>query len=254
MTQAEYASISKDYKGTRVVENSHRIRTTMRQMRLVSVFLTDAKVHEKPAAKAPAVIDPPMSRQVRRECRAPERTVFDAMREQLQEGVKVTVAPQLFPTPYELVRRMVEMAEIKPGDHVLEPSAGTGRILEAIQAAGGIATAVEINYELVQGLRSRFDDVRHADFMEAHFNPFDAIVMNPPFAGAQDVDHIMHAFSMLKVGGRLVAICANGPRQSARLRGIVEDRGGSWEELPADAFKDSGTSVNTVLICVTRAD
>jgi protein-L-isoaspartate O-methyltransferase len=254
MTQAEYARISKDYKGTRVVENSHRIRTAMRQMRLVSVFLTDAKVHEKPAAMAPAVIDPPMPRQVRREYRAPERTVFDAMREQLQEGVKVTVAPQLFPTPYELVRRMVEMAEIKPGDHVLEPSAGTGRILEAIQAAGGIATAVEINYELVEGLRSRFDDVRHADFMETHFNAFDAIVMNPPFAGAQDVDHIMHAFSMLKVRGRLVAICANGPRQSARLRGIVEDRGGSWEELPADTFKESGTSVNTVLICVTRAD
>ncbi len=254
MLQAEYARINKDYKGTRVVENSHRIRTAMRQMRLVSVFLSDAKVHEKPAAKAPAVVDPPMQRQLRRAYKAPERTVFDDMREQLREGVKVAVAPQLFPTPYELVRRMVELAEIKPGDRVLEPSAGTGRILEAIQAAGGIGTAVEINEELVQGLRRRFEDVRHGDFMAAHFDPFDAIVMNPPFADAQDVDHIKHAFSMLKVGGRVVAICANGPRQEARLRGFVEDHGGSWEELPTDTFKASGTSVNTVLICMTRAD
>ena len=254
MTQAEYARICKDYKGTRVVENSHRIRTAMRQMRLVCVFLTDAKVHVKPAAKAAAVIDSPMPRQVRREYKAPERTVFDDMREQLQEGIKVTVAPQLFPTPYELVRRMIELADIKPGDRVLEPSAGTGRILEAIEAAGGVATAVEINEELVQVLRRRFDDVRHGDFMEAHFEPFDAIVMNPPFAGAQDIDHIMHAFSMLKVGGRLVAICANGPRQNERLRGVVDCRGGSWEALPADTFKESGTSVNTVLICMTRAE
>lgn len=253
MTQAEYARISKDYKGTRVVENSHRIRTAMRQMRLVSVFLTDAKVHEKPAAMAPAVVDPPMPRQGRREYKAPERTVFDDMRKRLQEGIKVAVAPQLFPTPYELVRRMVELADIKPGDRVLEPSAGTGRIVEAIEAAGGIPTAVEINHELVQVLRGRFADVRHGDFMAARFEPFDAIVMNPPFASAEDIDHIKHAFTMLKVGGRLVAICANGPRQQARLRGFVEDGGGSWEELPAETFKESGTSVNTVLISLTRA-
>jgi len=77
--------------------------------------------------------------------------------------------------------------------------------------------------------------------------------MNPPFANAQDIEHIQHAFSLLKVRGRLVAICANGPRQNDRLRPFVEELGGTWEVLPADTFKASGTSVNTVLLWLTRA-
>ena len=77
---------------------------------------------------------------------------------------------------------------------------------------------------------------------------FDRIVMNPPFANADDIKHIMHALKMLKPGGRLVAICANGPRQNDKLRPIVEARGGIWEELPSDTFIGAGTSVRTVLL------
>ena len=57
-----------------------------------------------------------------------------------------------------------------------------------------------------------------------------------------------NALKMLKPGGRLVAICANGPRQNDKLRPIVEARGGIWEELPSDTFISTGTSVRTVLL------
>ena len=63
-----------------------------------------------------------------------------------------------------------------------------------------------------------------------------------------DIAHITHALTMLKPGGRLVALCANGPRQSASLRPLVEARGGEWEDLPADTFKDEGTGVWVALI------
>jgi hypothetical protein len=72
--------------------------------------------------------------------------------------------------------------------------------------------------------------------------------MNPPFANADDIKHIMHALKMLKPGGRLVAICANGPRQNDKLRPLVEARGGIWEELPSDTFIGAGTGVRTVLL------
>ena len=49
-------------------------------------------------------------------------------------------------------------------------------------------------------------------------------------------------------GGRLVALCANGPRQSASLRPMVESSGGEWEDLPADTFKEEGTGVRVALI------
>ncbi|MBV0881613.1 hypothetical protein KTQ42_20235 [Noviherbaspirillum sp. L7-7A] len=36
----------------------------------------------------------------------------------------------------------------------------------------------------------------------------DRILMNPLFARQADIDHVLHAWSMLKEGGRLVAIMA----------------------------------------------
>jgi len=75
---------------------------------------------------------------------------------------------------------------------------------------------------------------------------FDVVVMNPPFDGCADIKHIQHARKMLKPGGRLVAICANGPRQRAALMDEAEH----WEDLPAGTFKAAGTGVNTALLVI----
>jgi phospholipid N-methyltransferase len=171
-------------------------------------------------------------------------------------GVQVVIAPQLFPTPPELADRMVALADIRLGQQILEPSAGTGRIIDAIRrnAHGYTITAVELNCNMAHRLRTVdcVDDTRQADFLECNgdLGTFDRIVMNPPFANADDIKHIMHALKMLKPGGRLVAICANGPRQNDKLRPLVEARGGIWEELPSDTFMSAGTSVRTVLLMV----
>ena len=47
---------------------------------------------------------------------------------------------------------------------------------------------------------------------------------------------------------RLVAICAGGPRQEKVLQPLSD----SWERLPADSFKESGTNVSTVLLTITN--
>jgi hypothetical protein len=70
--------------------------------------------------------------------------------------------------------------------------------------------------------------------------------MNPPFENGADIKHITHAISFLKPGGRLVAICANGPRQNEKLRPLAD----TWEPLPDGTFKESGTGVNTVLLTI----
>jgi hypothetical protein len=95
--------------------------------------------------------------------------------------------------------------------------------------------------------------VRCADFLQCSADAddlglFDAVLMNPPFAQGADIEHITHALTMLKPGGRLVALCANGPRQNANLRPLVEACGGAWEDLPADTFKEEGTGVRVALI------
>ena len=258
MTQAEYAEIYSDYRGTRVVDRSHRVRTALVHHAHVCVFITDSKTHKRPEpieAAAVKRIAPPVSQAYTPKPVDPAAVAFDALREALKAGVQVVSAPQLFPTPPELARRMVEAADIQPGNRVLEPSAGTGNILKAIIAGKAVCdkVSVEINPRLATLCQTLTPDpVICGDFLEQNGNlgKFDVILMNPPFANGQDIKHIEHALQFLKPGGRLVAICANGPRQNERLRPMVERLGGTWEPLPDNTFKESGTGVRAVLMVI----
>jgi len=288
MTQAEYAKIYADYKGTRVVGKSHRIRTTVTQganykRGNYAVFITDSKVHVPPAPldRIPVKHDPiaeqkddivHAAKQAYREeyrgtAAAPVKTLdeLQAMRETLKAGVKVVSANQLFPTPAELARQVVEYAEIQKGQRILEPSAGTGNLLSAIWEERGerCDVAIEINPELCRLLTPRVPKVICADFLD--IKParegnaslivkdlpdafYDRIIMNPPFEAGKDILHIQHAITFLKPGGRLVAICANGPRQQDKLKPIADH----WEVLPAGSFKESGTMVNAAIMVYNK--
>lgn len=211
-------------------------------------------------APAPTTDAPPVTAEAPQ---APEltRADVDAMRASLKAGVAVVSAPQLFPTPVELAARMVELADIDPGARVLEPSAGTGAILGAMggrmfghNPERGEVVAVELNTQLAERLRHAFPltDVRARDFLTCNgdLGTFDRIVMNPPFANAADVRHILHARHMLRPGGRLVALCANGPRQRDALMPLAD----SWEDLPAGSFAEAGTNVRVALLTLSADD
>lgn len=182
---------------------------------------------------------------------------FDAMRDSLAAGVKVAAVPQLFPTPEAIADRMAELAELSAAHEVLEPSAGTGALVDAVARAGGAARVfmVERDGRLAEALSQRYTapdathcrDVLEGDFLDIgpdQLGRFDRVLMNPPFANAADIQHIMHARRMLKPGGRLVAICANGPRQNEQLRPIAAH----WEALPAGTF--AGTGVSAALLVI----
>jgi phospholipid N-methyltransferase len=181
-----------------------------------------------------------------------DRQKIMQMKEQLKTGVRVVSAPSLFPTPPSLAERLIQLADIRPGHKVLEPSAGTGRILDAISQncvllEHGDWVAVELNLDLARVLAARYHwfKVVQEDFLQFS-GRFDRIVMNPPFENGADIKHIQHAFSLLNPGGRLVAICAGGPRQ----RRVFEDY---WhEDLPPGTFADEGTSVNCGVVIMDR--
>ncbi|MDN4571836.1 methyltransferase type 11 [Pandoraea cepalis] len=276
MTADEWKRRPNDYKGTRraaatAEHGAYRFRTSFvpgGTYRTAQVFITDAKRIDPPATvpdaqPAPSferdiVTDTPARAAIATAAREPDP--YRGMREQLRAGVQVVSAPQLFPTPAPLAARMVEIAGIESGHAVLEPSAGTGRILDAlnqVHAADGLpVTAIEINRHLADALTARFPQMRTIcrDFLECgdELETFDRILMNPPFVQAQDIEHIRHALKFLKPGGQLVAICANGPRQAQQLRPLAEDSGGIWEPLPADTFSESGTGVHAVLLTIER--
>ena len=239
----------------------------------IPVFLTDAKVVEPPpivATPEKIVLSAPPPREVQEPytppAPEPDAAKFEGLRESLRAGVKVVSAPQLFPTPMDLARRMVQLADVQPGETVLEPSAGTGNIVRAvIEHADTEIVGYEINRALVSQLDRTFPSYKLKSFCQDFLEvtegqgQFPVVLMNPPFADGSDITHILHALKFLRPGGdrfgnragRLVAICADGPRQNAKLKPLIESMGGTWEPLPRGTFESAGTQVNTVLLSVT---
>ena len=176
-------------------------------------------------------------------------------------------ALEQFYTPTEVAVDVARWA-VEPGDHVLEPSAGQGSLVAAALDAGALSvTALDVDEANVVALRSLNDkrggiEVFNRDFLyfAAHHEaePFDAVLMNPPFSRNQDIAHVRAAWNLLRPGGRLAAITSphwtfaqDAASQAFRdwFNGSVD---GSWTELPEGTFKDAGTLVRTVLIRATK--
>ncbi|WP_172403187.1 PLxRFG domain-containing protein [Pseudomonas aeruginosa] len=79
---------------------------------------------------------------------------------------------------------------------------------------------------------------------------YDRIVMNPPFSKGRDIQHVQHAYSLLKPGGRLVAIMSEGAffqsnKAAENFRAWLDGLGATSERLPEGSFMDPALPVNT---------
>jgi predicted RNA methylase len=178
------------------------------------------------------------------------RFVQLAARHENGTAPRAVSAFQLFQTPPALAARLVAALNPTRSDRVLEPSAGLGRILDAIaKTPAWDVTAVEIAANLAGELyRQERPEVRivQRDFLActvADLGTFDAIAMNPPFHMRADIQHILHALTFLKPGGKLAALCMDTRHRAEALRPLAH----SWEVIPAGTFNKEGTSVGTVL-------
>lgn len=171
------------------------------------------------------------------------------------------IGVDFFPTPAPLVNQMVQLADIKPGMTVLEPSAGKGDIADAARAAGGAVDVVELSTTLHPILAAKGHRLAGGDFDT--FTPpaggYDRILMNPPFSNGLDAAHVMRAYGMLKPGGRLVAITGEGVhfRTDAKARGFrdwLEENNAEVQKLPEGSFKSAfrPTGVATRLVVLDK--
>lgn len=173
-------------------------------------------------------------------------------------------------TPEATADDLVRRAGVKPGMRVLEPQAGHGRIVQAIQRAGGDPVCVELSIQRRDALHDQTGIIATcADFLAIdpvalpHIDPrlllvnVNAVVMNPPFSRQQDIDHVRHAFGFLKPGGTLVSIMGAGTafrtnKKAVEFRAWVESLDGTIEPLPDGTFKAEGTMVRAVVVTVRR--
>ena len=167
---------------------------------------------------------------------------------------------QYYPTPKDVLRFTDYFIPYEYDSHIkiLEPSAGEGAILDFLkdEFPNAELSAVEINPKHVSKLKKKGYAVTCGNFLE--YNPdlrFDLIVMNPPFE--EGVQHIMHAYSLLKVGGTVVSVIDSGIyfRTDGKYREwnqFIKGKYISSIKLPKNAFKESGTNVNTAMIGLTK--
>jgi phospholipid N-methyltransferase len=162
-----------------------------------------------------------------------------------------------FPTPDKVVAKLIDLAEIKNGMTVLEPSAGQGAILKSILKSAEYLeiTGVELMDENFEILKKSFPnvDLVKGDFLKLPiFGLVDRIVMNPPFCKKQEIKHVLHAYDNLREGGILVSVMSPGVtfRQDSLTRQLKSliDECGEIHPLPSSSFKESGTNVETIIV------
>ena len=141
---------------------------------------------------------------------------------------------QQFSTPLPLAYAALQAAAIRPGDVVLEPSAGTGMLAVMAECALGDRAAGALHLNEYADTRARLLTRLFPQTVVTAFNAETiadrlhdvrptVVLMNPPFSATPGVDritrdadlrHVRSATSMLPPGGRLVTItsahCAPG--------------------------------------------
>lgn len=174
--------------------------------------------------------------------------------------ITTATAYEFFPTPPELARTVIELAQLRPGMTVLEPSAGTGALAGPAADIVGVENirCIEVQERFAPDLHGAGLPAEIADFLTVEPEPTDRVVMNPPFSRQQDIQHIEHAWQFVKPGGRLVSIASVGvafrqDRRATAFRELV-DEFGSIQDNPDGAFKASGTDVRTVTVVLARPE
>ena len=165
-----------------------------------------------------------------------------------------------FPTPRPLAETVVDLAGIKEGMIVLEPSAGSGNLADVIAQFTSKENIMccELQRKNVTILEEKgYKVVEEGNFLSTTPVPaYHVVLMNPPFEKQADIDHVNHAFKFVKPGGRLVSIMSASVtfRDNTKTRAFREtiEELGFFIENPSGSFKVSGTNVNTITVVLNK--
>ncbi|WP_297533061.1 LPD38 domain-containing protein [Thalassolituus sp.] len=166
-----------------------------------------------------------------------------------------------FATPEPVGLKMVEMANIRPGEDVLEPSGGHGAIARWFPDYTK-NKAIEPSADLASKLSLRFSgDVMTGMFEDHHIvNKYDAIVMNPPYGhgGKTAADHVGKAGAHLRDGGRIVALIPTGPAADKQFDKLLSSDAMkdiytvADIKMPSVTFERAGTKVSTRILVLEK--
>lgn len=167
--------------------------------------------------------------------------------------------PGFVPSPPAVAEELVRFADFGNPARVLEPSAGSGCLIDAVRERHHETriSYCEMNCFLLDLLRAKYEGSGNVHFIGRDFieldisnleSSFDGIIMNPPFENGEDIAHVMHAHKFLSSKGILVAIVSEGAfhhngKKTTAFRHFLATSKAQIVSLPAGAFTESGTEV-----------
>ena len=176
---------------------------------------------------------------------------------------------QFFETTEQVIEEMFKFILVDRDARILEPSAGNGALIKALKERAPYHQG-KIDYcEMEPEHQANIDRLAEAqswdnlncvggDFLQMPRpdKGYHLILANPPFSKDQDIAHFMRMYDMLAPGGRLICVMGTSWHTSTRK---THQEFKDWLnyffheviDLPANAFRDSGTAVKT---CIVRLD
>lgn len=157
-------------------------------------------------------------------------------------------------TSKNIVEQLINYADIKENDKVLEPSAGIGNIADVLKQYSDNIDVCEYMNSYRELLKLKGHNVINSNFLECNnHNTYDKVVMNPPFSKNQDIQHVKHAYRCLKDNGKLVAIMSNhwsfaNDKESIDFRNWLDTLDYEVYEIPQGSFEFTNISCKILLI------
>lgn len=173
-----------------------------------------------------------------------------------------------FPTPLSIVDKMIEAANIKDKDTVLDSSAGTGRIIHrVIDKYKVYSIALEPDAERFNSLRqdihsryqTTFEDALRYKIMRLEIHGCNKVLINPPFKNDKDIKHLMLSYAFSGDVADIVCIIQENSLHYKRevhkiFEKFIEILGDSIEftKLPSGSFRTEMTTVDTVMVHIKK--
>jgi hypothetical protein len=168
---------------------------------------------------------------------------------------------QFFGTSDTLCDRLVAHAQLNEYDTILEPSAGQGAIIKAINKIAlhivpDCYEIMELNRVMLNKSGLKFNLIGE-DFLKHSGKKYTKIIANPPFSNNQDIDHLMAMYDCLEVYGRLVCMTGNSwfigsQKKQLEFKRWLETVDSQIIDVEAGAFKESGTNIATKIIVINK--
>lgn len=168
---------------------------------------------------------------------------------------------QFFATP-DAVADLVasKFSSIDKSMTILEPSAGTGALINAVRRLCPEATVdcYELMPENVQILKNiPGARILGEDFIKECHDKYQRIIANPPFSGNQDIQHVYKMFESLTINGEMSVITSQhwkiaSDSKCKNFRKWLEEHNAQIQDIAAGEFKESGTGIQTSLIYIVK--